>query len=366
MKRIIVCFISSLLSLLGFQTGLVWGASTMQPWGPTNEIEAAGRREGKLVFYVGAGYTTADGERAISKLFKERYGIGIDWTSLAGSREVTLRVSAEVRTGQRVADLVITGLTGGYLFFKERDLIEPVLAPSTLEKGVWRLDPASATPEDRDYMYYKLPLSPSLLVNTQQVPPGQEPKSYQDLLNSKWKGKIIFMTPAIGGQGSGWFDATYRTLGLDYMKALAKQVNLSQKNTEPVEMVARGQYAVAISPNIPRALALIEEGAPIRFVHPKDGSHLSEGGFCLIRGAPNSNAAKLFLQWFYTKEGQTLSAPSLRAISVRKDVPQDYLPEGLRYVEGAPLLRSEIKEMRQPGRVKELRALAKQIFEEGK
>lgn len=341
-----------------------WAAPAPVPWGPMKEIEASARGEGKLVFYVGAGFTTRDAERATSQVFRDRYGLSLEWASFPGI-EVPTRIIAEART-QPVADLILIGFSGRYLPLKERGLVMPILAPSTLEREIWRLDPAHVTPEDRDYLYYKIPLSPSLLVNTKLVPAAEEPKSYQDLLHPRWRGKIIFMTPTIGGSGSGWFDAAYRTLGPDTMKALAKQVVLTQNNQEPPDALVRGQYAIALAPNIPRTLALIEQGAPLKFVHPKEGSHLSESGISLVRNAPHLNAAKLFLQWFFTREGQTLFARALPAISVRKDVAQDYLPEGLRYVEGAPLLAKDVRDMRQPEKAAELRALAKQIFEEKK
>lgn len=365
MARLRLVLIHGLALALFSADRFSWGASpATASWGPMKEIEASARSEGKLVFYVGAGFTTREAERAAGQFFRDRYGVSLEWTSFPGI-EVPTRVIAEART-HPVADLVLIGFSGRYLPLKERGLVVPILAPSTLEKEVWRLDPAYVTPEDRDYLYYKIPLSPSLLVHTKLVSQAEEPKSYQDLLHPRWRGKIIFMTPAIGGSGSGWFDAAYRTLGPDYMRGLAKQVVLTQNNQEPPDALARGQYAIALAPNLPRALALIEQGAPLKFLHPKEGSHLSESGISMVRNAPHLNAAKLFLQWFFTKEGQTLFARSLPAISVRKDVAQDYLPDGMRYVEGAPLLAKDVKDMRIPENAAELRALAKQIFGEKK
>lgn len=354
-----------LLPLLLEWSDPVSGLSQVKPWGPLNEIESAARKEGELAFYVGGGFTTGQAEKTMSQLFEERYGIKIRWNSMPAS-DIPVRVIIEERTKQRIVDLVLIGYTGNYTTLKPRGVLAPILAPSSIEKGIWRLDPATVSSEDRDWLYTRVPISPSFLINTKLIPPSEEPKSYQDLLHLKWKGKIVLQTPAVGGSGSGWFDATYRTLGLDYMRALAKQVVIVRNPPESPEGVGRGQYAIAIASNIPRALALIEEGAPLKFIHPKEGSHMSESGIALVRGAPHPNAAKLFLQWFYTREGQTLFSRTLPTISVRKDVPQDHLPEGLRYIEGAPFLRKDLEDMRRPEKAAELRALSKQIFEEGK
>ncbi len=85
----------------------------------------------------------------------------------------------------------------------------------------------------------------------------------------------------------------------------------------------------------------------------------------MIANAPHSNAAKLFLNWFYTKEGQTTYATNMPTISVRKDVPQSYLPESERYVEGSPLLMADPEDLRAE-RSEEVYKLAKQIFEKEK
>jgi ABC-type Fe3+ transport system substrate-binding protein len=85
----------------------------------------------------------------------------------------------------------------------------------------------------------------------------------------------------------------------------------------------------------------------------------------LVARPSHPNAAKLFLQWFFSKEGQSLYAPKQNAISVRKDIPQDHLPPDERYKEGDPFLMGD------PGdfgveRNEELSALMRQIFQEGK
>jgi iron(III) transport system substrate-binding protein len=357
-------FVALLKALVFLWADVVLGATAFEPWGPMSKIEAAARKEGKLVFYVGAGLTSRESERAMSQVFQERHGITIDWTSM-DAREIAPRVFAEQRTKQYTVDLAMVGSTGSFTQLKSRGYVMSILAPSTFEKDVWRLEPAASFREDRDWMWTRVPLSPSLLINTRLVPPAEEPKSYKDLLDPKWKGKIVIMTPAVGGSGSGWFFATYRKLGLEYMKALAKQVVLVASTADAPNGVARGLYSIAIAPNVPRSRELTKEGAPLKFVHPKEGSHLSSGGIALIANAPHLNAAKLFLNWFYTKEGQTTYAPTMPTISVRKDVLQDYLPEGERYIEGSPLLMAEPEDL-QLERSQEIYSLAKQIFEKEK
>jgi ABC-type Fe3+ transport system substrate-binding protein len=150
------------------------------------------------------------------------------------------------------------------------------------------------------------------------------------------------------------------------MRALSKQVALVPKPPDPPDAVGRGQYAIALAAIIQRALPLRAEGAPLRFVSPKEGYYLVQAGIAFVRSAPHPNAAKLFLNWFYTKEGQTVFGKTAGVISLRKDVPQDYLPEDLRYVEGAPVMEIDLQDLLDPERNQQMRQLAKEIFEGGK
>jgi iron(III) transport system substrate-binding protein len=207
-----------------------------------------------------------------------------------------------------------------------------------------------------------MPLRPSFFINTTLVRPGEEPKSYQDLLQPKWKGKIVLQIPWTGGTGSGWFRATYRKLGLEYMKALAKQVVLVPNVDDSADTVVRGQYAIGLAASPPRARQLVLEGAPVKYLQPKEGSHLSVQGMEFLANAPHPNAAKLFLHWFFTREGQSIYAPKTLAISVRKDVPQDYLPPDERYTDGQPFLMPDPEDF-SVSRNEELPKIAREIFD---
>lgn len=339
-------------------------APALLPWGPMSQIEADARKEGELVIYAAPGHANREAQEAIKKHFAEKYGVKINWTSLS-AQDIGPRVLAEHRTKQYVADLLMHGIGGSFIEIKSRGYLAPMLAPSTLERNVWRLDPARVSAKERDWFYINMPLRPSFFINTRLVPPGDEPKSYQDLLNPKWKGKIVLQNPSIGGSGSGWFQATYKALGLETMRAIAKQVALVPGVSDVPDAVARGQYSVAIAATTDRGQQLIAEGAPVRFVQPREGSHMANQGIDFLASAPHPNAAKLFIHWFYTREGQTFYAPQNRAISVRKDIAQDYIPADMRYIEGQPFMVASPEEL-SAERTRELLNLAKQIFVEGK
>ncbi len=364
MKTKIVTLSASLLVLVFLFPVLVYKASAASPWGPMDKIESAARKEGKLVIYAAPGHANRKAQRAISEIFQHQYGVSIEWTTLS-ARDISPRVFAEQRTKQYTVDITMSGIAGHYGQLKPKGYVMPILAPSTFEKGVWRLDPTSVKPKARDWLFVNMPLRPSFLINTNLIPAGQEPKSYQDLLDPKWKGKIVFQTPGRGGTGSGWFRATHRHLGLKYMRALAKQVVIVAKVNDTPQGVVRGQYPIGLAASTTRTRRLIAEGAPVKFIQPKEGSHMATQGTCFILNAPHPNAAKLFYHWFYTKEGQIIYATNTQAISVRKDVSQDFIPANERYIEGNPYLMAALEDQ-QGTRPRELLKLGKQIFVEGK
>ena len=88
---------------------------------------------------------------------------------------------------------------------------------------------------------------------------------------------------------------------------------------------------------------------------------MANQGIDFLASAPHPNAAKLFIYWFYSKEGQTIYAPNNRAISVRKDIPQDYIPSDMRYIEGAPFMVASPEDL-SAERTRELLDLARKIF----
>jgi len=339
-----------------------WGASASQPWGPMGQIEAAARKEAKLVIYSAAGHAGPEAQRAVSDLFKERYGIAVEWTPLS-TNDMIPRVLTEHQTKQYVADVGMFGFGSANLEFKPRGYLAPILAPSTLEKGIWRQDPSGAEPKDRDWLYIEFALHPGFLVNNNLVPSGKEPKNYQDLLDPNWKGKIVMQSPAVAGSGSGWFVASYKKLGLDYLKSLAKQIVLVRAVADSASAVARGQYPIGMAVSTSVTPRLLQEGAPIRIVRPKEGSYLAPKGMGLFTHAPHPNAAKTFVNWFFTEEGQTVVSKNNLTIALRKDVGQDYIRPEFRYTEGEPYMVPDPADFTTE-RQRAIYALAKQIFED--
>jgi ABC-type Fe3+ transport system substrate-binding protein len=170
-----------------------------------------------------------------------------------------------------------------------------------------------------------------------------EIKSYRDLLKPQWAGKILLSNPSVIGTGSGWFRENGKDLGMDFMRALVRQKPfIVNDSRQAAEWLARGKYPVLIAGSGDPLADFIQDGLPVAIVEAQDSRRTlspSSGIVSLINRAPHPNAAKLFLNWILTKEGQTIMTTTIGLASRRTDVPTAHLlPEvvpqpGKKYIE---------------------------------
>lgn len=122
--------------------------------------------------------------------------------------------------------------------------------------------------------------------------------------------------------------ASSRIMSLDYMRNLAKMEPIVTRDQRlQVEWVSQGKFSIAISPNSPIVSQFKKDGAPIEQTTPREGAPVtsSSGNIALMNKAPHPKAAKLFINWLLTREGQTLFSEALGFQSARLDVPTGHL-----------------------------------------
>jgi iron(III) transport system substrate-binding protein len=171
-----------------------------------------------------------------------------------------------------------------------------------------------------------------MLVSSRLVRPG-EIQAYRDLLDPKWKGQLVSHDPRIAGPGQARFAFLYahRDLGPEYIRALARQdLVLLRDGRQELDALGQGKYAVCIACPGPEATPLIEKGVPIAVIdsrHIREGGYLSSaaGNVALFNPAPHPNAAKVYLNWLLSPEGQTLVGKALGYPSARLDVANDWV-----------------------------------------
>ena len=261
-------------------------------------IDAA-KKEGRVVWY-----TTQQIDplvRPVVAAFKQKYGVDVDYVR-ADSSDVALRIVNEGRAGKMQSD-VFDG-TGVAAILKTEKM-----AVKWLPDTVKRLPKDYVDPEG--YWVATNIFVVTAGYNTNLVPRGSEPKSFADLLDPKWKGKILWNSSPSTSGGGGFIGLTLARLGedkgMDYLRKLATQnitgvLNASRAGLDPV---VAGEFPLALNIFNNHTIISKAQGAPITWV-PMAPVMAVLSVASVTKGAPHPNAGKLLVDFLVSKEGQQL------------------------------------------------------------
>jgi iron(III) transport system substrate-binding protein len=161
----------------------------------------------------------------------------------------------------------------------------------------------------------------SIAYNTSLVKPEDAPKSFADLLDPKWAGKMVKGHPAYSGTIMTATFQLVRELGWEYFEKLSKQrVMQVQSSTDPPKKLALGERAVMADGNEYGIVLLKEAGQPVEPVYPTEGTPTISGPTGIFASAPHPNAAKLFQAWLHTRETQQFFSDFTAQYSVHAQV----------------------------------------------
>ncbi|KQT61879.1 MULTISPECIES: extracellular solute-binding protein [unclassified Aureimonas] len=275
-------------------------AEAPAPYQVTPELEAAAKAEGKVVFYTATDVTVAE---KLADLFKQKYpGIAVQ-VERAGSERVFQRIGQEYSSGIYSADVIETSDAVHFEYFKREGWLEPMVPEEVAAK--W---PADEKDPDGAFAAYRAHLS-VLAYRTDLLPEAEAPKTWTDLLDPRFKGKMVKAHPGYSGT---IMTATYvlsQLLGWEYFEKLGTQeVMQVQSSTEPPKKLGQGERALEVDGNEYNIFRLQDEGQPIKIVYPAEGTPLAVGNAAVLKEAPNKNAAKLFYSFLFSKDAQQLNS----------------------------------------------------------
>ncbi|HEY7219769.1 MAG TPA: extracellular solute-binding protein [Candidatus Binatia bacterium] len=336
MSRVLAAFFAAAIFIA--MMGVHAFAQDKENW---NDVVAAARKEGKVVLYGTSTFRPMVKE--MEPLLTKRYGIKVEFL-IARSREVRERINAEVRAKRPVGDLGQAGATSLPALWQDGGLENWL--PASIKFVRHEIADDMELP--------KVPITPiyanlrGILVNTKLVRPGEEPKTWKDLADPKWRGKILMDDPRSAGAGNSWFVSTVRFpgLGKEFHQALAqnKPVFTSAGTYQQIaNRIAQGEYAIGFPVDADSLLEL--KGAPVKFIAPKEGITYTVMGIGLVKNAARANAGKVFIDFSLSEEAQRVFGKS--AAPIRNGIQAAKQEWSLDHVKVLPRPLGETKEERE-------------------
>jgi ABC-type Fe3+ transport system substrate-binding protein len=314
------------------------------PWqAEWEKVLAAARNEGQVAVYI-SGY-----EEVLPEFAKDYPDIKPVSVTGRGS-QLAQRMIAERRGDKFLADVFSSGgvTTYGQLYkAKVLDAIKPaLLLPEVTDPSGWYQNKHHYADPEGQYVFSYVGSATygSISYNTQLVD-VKEFKSYWDLLQPKWKGKIAARDIRAPGPGSGnaRFFYYHPNIGPSFIRKLFSEmdVTLFRDYRQGPDWLAVGKFAICFFCDVDLSK---QQGLPVDTFGPrvfKEGGALVQqfGTLALVNRAPHPNAARVFINWLLSRRGQIALQKSLAKTenppdSLRTDIPKDAVPPHVRRVEG--------------------------------
>ena len=286
----------ALLAGSAFSTRVVAAAPPAEPI--TADLIEAARKEGQVSYYTSTDLPVAE---KLAKAFEAKYpGIAVR-VERTGAERVFQRIGQEYSSSIHAVDVVNSSDAAHFIVWKR----DGILAPYVPEE-VAKFYPAEHRDPDGQFASFRVWLS-IIAYNTNLVKPEDAPKSFADLLDPKWKGKIVKAHPGYSGT---IMTATYqmqRDLGWSYFEQLAGQnIMQVQSSADPPKKLDLGERAVMADGNEYNIFQMKEAGRPVEPVYATEGSPLIIGPNGIFQSSPNPNAAKLFQSFSLSREAQQM------------------------------------------------------------
>jgi len=314
-------FIGFLFALLLHPYASVFGAAAER-----ERVLEGAKKEGRLVLYTGMD---TDEANLYTKEFSKRYPFITAEIFRSSGEKVQARFLVEHRANTHTADIFQTSIIQVYQLKNLKLLARYVSDEAAAYRDGFK------DPQGYWTAFYQIPYV--IGYNTRLVAPKDAPSSYEDLLNPKWKGWVGLETEEYQWFYH-WIQILGRDKGLDYMKKFAGQnPQMRAGHTLLAQLVAAGEIALATVVYSNRIERMKASGAPVDWVRFKGPTITAINAIAIPEKAPHPNAARLFVDFVLSKEGQNLLR-GLRRIPARPDVLPDppSLTQGLQLYPARP------------------------------
>lgn len=292
---------------------------------PDGQLAQDAREEGEVVM---TGTPDGSVRTELPAAFEETYDVKLNYVGGRNS-EIAAKLQAEREAGVFTHDVFGGGgntMTSTYYGEEWIASLKDVLDPALLTAENWRSgEPKWVDPEQSMILQLSEYVDSGVVVNTDLVQDG-DLTSFEDMLDPKWKGKIVMDDPRSNGGAIYDVGAFEQALGEDFVQALYvdQEPVLMTDHRQALDDIARGKYAFGLSLHTAETAAALESGLPVAQVVLEGAPPVSTGGSSLLaidNEAPNPNAAALLVNWLVCKDGNAVWTTALEVPSARADVP---------------------------------------------
>ncbi len=271
---------------------------------------AKAKAEGKVVWYTS---TPIEQAQKVADAFQKQHGIKVEMFRSGGSA-ILRRFQQEMDAG-RVAVDVLTHSDPAAANAMGRKNLFVAFKPKNFDKI-----PDAAKDKNGLYVAQRLNMMTHYL-RSDKVAAADEPKTWDDLLGPKYKGKLVMTDPSFTSLQVSVVGMMSKTKGWGfYEKLRTNDVMIVQGNQQVSDMLKRGERLIAVGALDSYAADLRTEGHPIKTLYPSDGVFVIASPTSVVRGSPNPNAAKLFAEFMIGDEAQKIF-PADGGYSARLDIP---------------------------------------------
>jgi iron(III) transport system substrate-binding protein len=271
---------------------------------------AKAKAEGKVVWYTSTPVIQA---QKINALFEKQYGIKVDMFRSGGSA-VLRRFQQELVAGRVAADVLTTS--------------DPAAAALLASKGTFvafkpkNFDKIPDAAKDKDGYFVAQRLNMmTIYLRSDKVSAADEPKAWSDLVDPKFKGKLVIADPNFTSLQVSVIGMMSKDRGWGfYEKLRANDIMVVPSNQQVSDMLKRGERLIAVGALDSYAADDRKAGHAMKTLYPSDGVFVIPSPTSVVKGGPNPNAAKLFAEFMLTEEVQNIF-PADGGFAARSDAP---------------------------------------------
>jgi iron(III) transport system substrate-binding protein len=270
---------------------------------------AAAKREGKVVLYTSAPVAAA---QKVANAFQQKYGITVELFR-SGGTQVLRRFMMEQQAGNASADVLVSSNPAAVINLASKGAFVP-FKPDGFDKV-----PAGLNDPDGRYVAQRVSII-SIYGRTDLVPASDMPKTWDDLLSPRFKGKLVMTNPSFTSLQLSVVAMMVKQRGWDFYERLNRNdVVVVQGNEQALNLVKTGERPIAAGADSQYANAARIAGHKITNVFPNDGTFAIPATTSIVQGSNSPHAAKLLAEYTLSLEAQKLW-PASGIYAARSDV----------------------------------------------